>query len=377
MRNFVSRHKRKFIVGGVLVAASTFGLRYAQRRLREFQEKSVNEFLEKTRRMQHFESTEKTCNSAIVGLLPGLCETVMKLLDTEEILNQLKSNPDNKMELWNELKVLAFARAAALVYGSSLLVTAIRVQLNVLGGYLYKDTTSTSETKVVTQEIQTMYSLLIIQYMMQDGINELVQIIQNNVGKILKKYSLKEKLTLSDIEQIFWSIQTAINKDVNQNIVRFIIKTKEGQEENDVMNKLLADTLDIYESLEFNDIYENVVNSSFSIVTDKIAEFYNPTPVNGKNTLDKMRGGGAVIEEIPNTTELTNGVDAMPDLVNINLISLPLAKLIPIINRLTVNIPSSNPNDFSKNLAGTLIGSQIGNQDCKLLGGNVYELYCQ
>lgn len=371
LRNFVSRHKRKFIVGGVFIAASTFGLRYAQRRLREFQEKSVNEFLEKTRRMQHFESTERTCDSAIIGLLPGLCESIIKILDTEVILRELKSNPENKMDLWNELKVLTFSRSAALVYGISLLVTAIRVQLNVLGGYLYKDTTSSSETKVMTQEIQTMYSLLIIQYMMQDGLNELVQIIQNNVGKIMKKYSLKEKLTLSDIEQIFWSIQTAINKDVNQNIARFIVKAKEGEEENDVMNKLLADTLDIIESLEFNDIYENVVNSCFSIVTDKIAEFYNQSPINGKNKLNNtVIEGGPIIEEIPNTSATT-------ELVNINLVSLPLAKLIPIINRLTIYIPSSNPCDHSNNLAGALIASQICNQDCKLLGGNVYELYSQ
>lgn len=38
IREFASRHKKKFIVGGIVVAAG-FAVRYAQRKLVEYQEK--------------------------------------------------------------------------------------------------------------------------------------------------------------------------------------------------------------------------------------------------------------------------------------------------------------------------------------------------
>lgn len=87
IKGFVGRHKKKFIFGGVVIAGGIL-LRYAQRKFIEYQEKvkilylkffielctylyklqQVKEFLEKTRRLQHFESTEKTTDQAIIGI---------------------------------------------------------------------------------------------------------------------------------------------------------------------------------------------------------------------------------------------------------------------------------------------------------------------
>lgn len=106
LRNFASRNKRKFIVGGIVIAGTGIALRYAQRRLREYQEKQVKEFLDKTRRLQHFESTEKTCDQAIIGLMPGLCDAIIKMLDTDSILAELRTNTDRKLELWEEVSLL-------------------------------------------------------------------------------------------------------------------------------------------------------------------------------------------------------------------------------------------------------------------------------
>lgn len=376
LRNFVSRNRRKFIVGGIIVAGTGLALRYAQKRLQDYQEKTVKEFLEKTRRLQHFESTEKTCDQAIFGLMPGLCDAIVKMLDTDSILAELRTNTDRKLELWEELKFLAFARCTAFVYATALLVASLRVQLNVIGGYLYKDTMQSSEAKV-TKEIQTAYNLLLIQHLMNSGLQQLVKIIKDNVEKIMKGHSLKEKMTLSDVEQLFWSIQTAIDKDVNKNLVQFVLPAEVHRNQQDeVLNKMLSDTLDVLECGDFTDLCDSCFNNGFNVVIDKIADFY-VQPENGKNGKNKLNG---TTEPLPSTSKATNENLFLNNNghVNINNVSLPLAKLIPIVSALTSQVVTNNAidNKSPKNLAASLVSLQILNQNIKTMGANVYEVYC-
>lgn len=369
LRNFVSRNKRKFIVSGIVIAGTGLALRYAQRRLREYQEKQVKEFLEKTRRLQHFESTEKTCDQAIFGLMPGLCDAIVKELDTDAILVELRTNTDRKLELWEELKFLAFARCTAFVYGTALLVASLRVQLNVIGGYMYKDTVQ-SEAKV-TKEIQTVYNLLMIQHLMNSGLKQLVQIIRDNVEKIMKSHSLKEKMSLSDVEQLFWSIQTAVDKDVNKNLVQFILPAEVHRNQQDeLLNKMLSDTLDVLECGDFIELCESCFNNGFNVVVDKIADFY--VQPDNKNKLNGTTEPSTSKATSENLLLKSNGI------VNINNVSLPLAKLIPIVNAMTSLVVTNNAadNKSPKNLAASLVSLQILNQSVKTMGANVYEVYC-
>ena len=371
----MSRNKRKFIVGGIVVAGTGLALKYAQQRLREYQEKQVKEFLEKTRRLQHFESTEKTCDQAILGLMPGLCDAIIKLLDTDAILAELRTNNDRKIELWEELKFLAFARCTAFVYASTLLVASLRVQLNVIGGYMYKDTMQ-SESKI-TKEIQTIYNLLLIQHLMNSGLQHLVKVIRENVGKIMKSHSLKEKMSLSDVEQLFWSIQTAIDKDIQKNLVQFVLPAEVHRNQQDeILNKMLSDTLDVLECGDFIGLCESSFSNGFAVVIDKIADFY-VQPENGKNGKNKLNGS---VEPLPSTSKATaeNLLLNNNGHVNINNVSLPLAKLIPIINALTTQTVTNNfvDNKSPKNLAASLVSLQIVNQNIKTMGANVYEVYC-
>lgn len=107
LRDFFGRHRGKFIVGGVLVGGSILLTRYAQQRLKDWQERETRDFLERTRKQQHFESTERTCNQTILSLSGTLFKTLNSAMDTQIIINELKSNPENanKLELWNRLRV--------------------------------------------------------------------------------------------------------------------------------------------------------------------------------------------------------------------------------------------------------------------------------
>ena len=223
VRNFFSRHRNKFIVGGIIIGGSIFLTRYAQQKLKEWQEKETLEFLERNRKHQHFESIGRTCNQTILNLSIALNETINKRINTEEVIERLKSNPENKLGLWNELKILVFSKAACTIYANVMLVVTLKIQLSIIGGYLYKDPNSLSS------DMQERY-LSYCQNLMDAGFNKLNDLVDRTVStyfvvtyfklisnlqcrKVLNSVNLTKQLKLSDLEAIFWSIQTAVATD--------------------------------------------------------------------------------------------------------------------------------------------------------------------
>lgn len=110
IRGFISRHRRKFIVSSIVLGSVIF-IRYTQRKLREWQEKEIREMLERTKRLQYFECTERTCSQMIMSVASTLRDAVIKVLDTDVIVNKLRNGCTDKIACWNELKVLAIARS--------------------------------------------------------------------------------------------------------------------------------------------------------------------------------------------------------------------------------------------------------------------------
>lgn len=390
IRNFVSRHRRKFIFTGAVVAGSVLALRYAQRKLYEYQEAKAREFFEKTRRTQHFETTERTCNQAIMGLAPNLIDQILKTLDTEPILEKLRNNPDNKIDLWNEMKILAFSRLTALVYACSMLVVTLRIQFNILGGYLYKDTVSGEEK--ISNGLQQNYVAL-IQYFLKDGVETLCKLIESKVRQVVSGYDLNQKLTLAETEQIFWSIQMAVNSDAqdpNSLLASYAFPADVLENSNSsVFSKMFTETIDMMESDETSSLNTNNISRGFSIVMDSIADFYlkpiNGTKVNGivktnanettETQADNEKQLETVSEQPGTSKSALNTFTSDSTLPNLNSATIPLPKLIPIIDGLAKQqfSNSSKPPGLSTSLVTLyLISDKV-----KTLGANVYEVFCQ
>lgn len=183
IRNFLHRHRNKFIATGAVIAGAVLAARYAQYKLREWQERETKEFLERTRKHQHFESTERTCNQTIVSLSQTLHDALSKLLQTEEVVAQLRNNPENRIELWDKLKLLVFTRLCTLVYVNVLLVIVLRIQLNLVGGYLYKD------TKAITSTLQQNY-LSMCHLLLETGVQKISTVINEKVSSMHTTYKL-------------------------------------------------------------------------------------------------------------------------------------------------------------------------------------------
>lgn len=386
VRNFLSRHKRKFIVTGVLVGGTAMALQYAQRKLRQYQEDQAREFIERHRRTQHFEMTERTCNQAIMGVAAPLCEEIRKTLDTQSVLDALREKPEDKHALWHELKVLTFARLATLVYACSMLVVSLRVQLNILGGYQYKE--SASGESRLTAEVQQTY-LSLNRHFLTNGVAELARLIEKKVRSIMGAYELKQELALADVEQIFWSIQRAVNSsnsDPSSSMAKYVLPAQlEDDGSSEILTQIYAETLDMLESEDAVSLNTYNVTRGFSIVMDSIAEFYYE-PLNQKtNGLTKAlaaasltNGGGSNVVDITDLCKDTSTPITKSDLnvaTNINQVKLPLAKVIPIVNGLSSKEFSASVKPPS--LPTSLVTLFLVSDKIKALGANVYEVFSQ
>lgn len=158
VRNFFQRHQRKFFVLGILVGGGIYLKRYAERKFIEWQEREMNQLLERSRKQQHFESTERTCNVTITSVLPQLQTSIAKTLDSDSITLLLKQKAPNKKDLWEHLKVLGFSRVVSYVYCNSALTILMRTQVNILGGQLYLANQNPSNSELeLSPEGQSLY----------------------------------------------------------------------------------------------------------------------------------------------------------------------------------------------------------------------------
>uniref|UniRef100_A0A8C5BNY8 Peroxisomal biogenesis factor 3 n=1 Tax=Gadus morhua TaxID=8049 RepID=A0A8C5BNY8_GADMO len=330
--NFVKRHKRKFIFTGALVGGAYFLGRYAQKKMRDIGEREAGEYISQARRQFHFESNQRTCNMTVLSMLPTLREAIIHQLNSESLTALLKTKPANRLEIWEDLKIISFTRSIAAVYSTCMLVVLLRVKLNIIGGYLYLDNSAGGASSMAPPDVQQQYLSSI-------------------------HVSLKHSLSLSELEQqVSWvraQVEGGSSTDPgapsHRPLTWYMMADEEstladqacGLTENDVLTvKLLNETRDMLESPDFNTVLTTVLNRGFSRLLDNLSEFFRPPP-----------GDSAPISAADSLAE----------------VSLPLAKIIPIINGQINTICSETPSYFVQDL---LMIEQV-----KDFAANIYESF--
>uniref|UniRef100_A0A7N6BIE7 Peroxisomal biogenesis factor 3 n=1 Tax=Anabas testudineus TaxID=64144 RepID=A0A7N6BIE7_ANATE len=335
--NFIKRHKRKFIFTGAVVGGVYLLGKYAQKKIREIQEKEATEYIAQARRQFHFESNQRTCNMTVLSMLPPLREAIVSQLNSESLTTLLKTKPANKLEIWEDLKIISFTRTIVAVYSTCMLVVLLRVQLNIIGGYLYLDNSigKNGTTALAPPDVQQQY-LSSIQHLLGDG-------------RIHKQVSLKQSLSLLELEQQLSWIRAEVEAGSQRLLSWYMLADDEnalaaqacGLTEKDVMTiKLLNETRDMLDSPDFTTVLNTCLNRGFSRLLDNLAEFFRPPP------------GDASLSSAPDS---------------LAAISLPLAKIIPIINGQINTICSETPSHFVQDL---LLNDQV-----KEFAAIVYETF--
>ncbi|KAK3931155.1 Peroxisomal biogenesis factor 3 [Frankliniella fusca] len=368
-KDFVSRHKRKFVVTGVVVGGAWLALKYAQQKLHEYTENEAKEFVERSRRQQHYKSTERTCDQTILSLSPAIHESIINAVNTEELAAELQTATSEKLAIWEKLKVKAFTRVAALVYANSILVLLLRIQLNLVGGFLVRD--ANGESGLPT-ELQHVY-LSLCHHLRDSGVVDLCNLIERHVQPILENVSLKKPMSLRDTEELFWSIQNSIESNVYDNpiktISKYVFPPKEKVDTENLQDQevqqlfsIMSETVDLLDSDEVASITRSCVSQSFAAVVDKLAEHFAPIC-----SLEPVAGPSN--EQVANAwASAMNGATKDCSFINPNNVTIPLAKLIPIVSKLT---------ELNHNKKDLWIYQLVRNDLVKVFGANVYEAFGQ
>ncbi|XP_068963566.1 peroxisomal biogenesis factor 3 isoform X3 [Petaurus breviceps papuanus] len=297
----------------------------------------------------------------VLSMLPTLRDALMQQLNSENLTALLKNRPSNKLEIWEDLKIISFTRSIVAVYSTCMLVVLLRVQLNIIGGYIYLDNAAVGKngtTLLAPPEVQQQY-LSSIQHLLGDGLTELITVVKQAVQKILGSVSLKHSLSLLELEQKLKEIRKITEQHTSSSwidktgskslLCQYMMPDEEtplaiqacGLTAGDITTiKLLNETRDMLESPDFSTVLNTCLNRGFSRLLDNMAEFFRPT------------------EQDLNCSDSMNSLSS---------VSLPLAKIIPIINGQIHSVCSETPSHFVQDL---LMMEQV-----KDFAANVYEAF--
>lgn len=345
--------------------------RYAKWRFAEWQRQQEMEYVEQARKQHHFESNLRTCTITFYSLVPSLRDALMEKLNCEAITAKLRERPANKLELWEQLKVLSFSRTVASIYSSCMLFVFLRVQLNIVGGYMYLDSlvgtgeNSNGKKVHIAEGLQKRY-LALVSYLLGDGLDFLVEEIRRAVEDILGEMSLKEKFSHVELTRLVNHIRQSVefsnhsipikrkspdtanhsskNGCHSTPLQKFMlpsdIESLCGEEADDNFKNLVGETLDILDSDDCQNVLKMCLDAGFAHVMHSMIPFFQ-------------------VEELD--LGAVGGIQREPSL------DLPLAKIIPIINGQVNHILSDSENNYFQDLF------KVGS--AREFAANVYEAF--
>lgn len=356
---FIRRHKKKLLLTAAILIGGRYIYYYVSKRLKDFQDKEAAECLEHARRQHHFDTNQRTCNMTVLSMLQTLRERLVTELNTEAITEQLKANPAEKVQLWEELKILSFTRVIAVVYTCTLMCMMMRVQLNIIGGYMYveniqqhKGHSANEPMTVKPTEVQERY-LALIRAFFDRGVKDLVSNVKEAVRKETQSLSLKEKVSLQNLESITKNVRDRVENGreaslkqiptmpLSTHLMCWKIPGQDSAPRDEVYSKLLQETEDIFESQDFHKVLTTGLDRGFAKLFDYLAEFYHPM----------------------------QKVEKVTSLVQLNEVAVPLAKLIPFLSGLLYKLGSDAPNPLVQEL--------LLLEDTRVFAANIYEAFSQ
>ncbi|XP_054168800.1 peroxisomal biogenesis factor 3-like [Oppia nitens] len=318
--DFFKRHRNKALLG-TATAAGVYALnRYLHSVADEWQQSSSRDFVSEVKKKEiHFENTIDTCNQTSMSLSVKIVDILDQTLDAEPILEQIKlaaagaatsdhhnssnsNGSNNKIELWNRLKIQIFTRVIAEVYCVTLFVTYLRVQLSVLAGYIYMDSSSgqlntgsgSANATNLMQQMQTTSSnvqnkyLSLLHTFYSTGIQQIIEPIMAAVEDSLKDISLKDQIVMNDLKIVFDKVKSSMAFTLNgcqSNASRFLINPNKlfissetnglnngltGDKDGQLLQRMINETQDILESDDFKRVVDSGIDLGFAVLMDVI-----------------------------------------------------------------------------------------------------------
>lgn len=371
IRDAYTRHKKKIVTLGLFSTGAFAIYKYVSWKFSKWRELEIEEYKTQARKQFHYESTQQTCKQTFMHLLPPLRNKVFVLLNAEEITDALSKNPENKLELWEELKLIAFTRTLTSIIATCTLFMFLQVQMNIIGGYMYLENIDASDDTAEISELinelemdkpisslQKEY-LNNVQFLFEDGILKLVDDVRKAVNEIVKPLSLKSKMNHLDVSQLMFSIldhfmisgvheqfSTGMGATATNTFSKYILNNEQCKKktiyfDEQKYQQILSETFDIIENEDFQTVLMECIKECLD------------------HTMHAM-GQSVLIKHSNKKTGSDVHIDEIEQ-------KMPLAKLIPIVTRQSSHIFKAGENEFLKTLfAVESIGS---------FSANIYESF--
>ncbi|XKL67813.1 hypothetical protein PGB90_003304 [Kerria lacca] len=331
LKTFLFNHRRKFIISGVVVGSAVAVVHYLRQQEEKRQKYEIDEFFKVLRRQRHFETIQLTCEQTTVSLCKRMEKRIIDIINIDLIVADLKINTKDFLQ-WEMLKISTFTQICLLVYAQTFLIFVLKIQFAIIGGYLYKNLNEKNEQ--INRDLQEKYLSLCVEFM-KDGLYDLCEFIKNKVTNIVSGLDLKKKLSITNVLDIFWSIQACINNDeFIESIPAYLrIKAEIKKTYDSTLRLIYEETTDILSTKELTSSCVNsMLNHGFVCLTN---ELVNILSLDGKSK------------------ETT----------------LPTVKILPILHNM---IKSKLNNTYADEWLWDLMAME----KLKVLSTNVYESYC-
>ncbi|XP_019097078.1 PREDICTED: peroxisome biogenesis protein 3-1 isoform X2 [Camelina sativa] len=220
VRGFWRKHRRK-----ILVTTTCLGSGYLLYKLynahtrnladleRELANERENDEIIKTQMKAHFDNIQMIADTATLPhAMNHLSNRLVEEIDVSSIMDKLSKGkgiliPSEKLQLWNELKILSFTRMVLSLWSVTMLSLYIRVQVNILGRHLYIDTARglgsshlLDELDLIDRDDEQKF-LASADFLATSGMPSLISDMQSAVKEVLKGKQLNDVLTTKVLQE--------------------------------------------------------------------------------------------------------------------------------------------------------------------------------
>lgn len=239
---FVKRHKGKIITGGLLISGVAAYVIHAKEHSYRAMLPEISEgdrMRNQARRHYVFDTNHRACDQSIVDIVPNVQTLIQGRFDIEALIHKLKvSNDltvDEKVEIWNKVKVYSIARIIGIAYSYSLLTLALKTQISILAAdicsqfdhapswielcksqlqsYLGFDAVPSLGAPANEGNVATSRKIFIqcIQYLTNTGVSKLLDVVENICSDVCSNISLTDDVDQDSLRETLDSIDSRLS----------------------------------------------------------------------------------------------------------------------------------------------------------------------
>jgi len=293
--DWVKKNRRRLLVGALIGGSSFLAYRFVKGKMVQFQQQQMQISLEETktfekfRMQQYFAKSQKRCDGMLLrDVIPTLQEKLMERIQIPskaELKLSIKGPKEQKMAIWGKAKIQIFVRTISAIFASCLMTLFLRVEVNILGRYLYLDilndtdiNSNTEDEKPISADVQQKFlSFANSGYIQGKGLQKLIQFIEEITTDELSSWPLTKKCSFEDLEKLLSQLSARVYKDGNSLESKFSEFLLENLlMPNMQLQVLVTETRDVLESKQFESILKTCVDRGFACLTEQLRGSFGP-----------------------------------------------------------------------------------------------------